>query len=529
MGENEIFDVVVVGGGAAGLSGALALSRARRSVLVVDAGEPRNAPAGHVHNYLGREGTPPAELLAIGRAEVASYGGRVTAGRVASARAWDRDDTGFVVTLDDGRELLARRLLVTTGLVDELPDVPGLRERWGRDVLHCPYCHGFEVRDQALGVLASNGFAVHQALLFRQWSDDVTLFLDGGPAPSDDDAERLAARGIRVVADAVERLVVEDDRLVGLALAGGDVVARGAVVVSPRFTARSAVLESLGLHPVEVEMQGVVFGSSIPAEPTGATTVPGVWVAGNVTDLRAQVLPAAAGGLNAAAMLNADLIEEDTRIAVEHRRMVLAMLEEPAWEERYRTSPAVWSGNPNPQLVAEATALPAGRALDIGSGEGADSIWLAAHGWRVTALDFSRVALERAAGHAEAAGGEVAGRIEWCHADVREWQADGASYDLVTSQFMQLPDGQMTDLVGRLARAVAPGGTLLVVGHHPHDVATGLRGHGADLMFAAEDLAPALDGDEWDVQVVEARPREAAGPDGGLVTVHDAVLRARRR
>jgi thioredoxin reductase len=140
----EKYDVVIVGGGAAGLSAGLALSRARRSVLVVDAGTPRNAPAGHVHNYLTRDGIPPAELLAAGRAEVTGYGGEILSGSVNSA---DPLDDGFQVTLTDGRVLLARRLLVTTGLVDELPDVPGLTERWGRDVLHCPYCHGWEVRD----------------------------------------------------------------------------------------------------------------------------------------------------------------------------------------------------------------------------------------------------------------------------------------------------------------------------------------------------------------------------------------------
>ncbi len=126
MDDNNFVDAVVVGGGAAGLSGAVALARSRRTVLVVDAGEPRNAPAAGVHNYLGREGAPPAELLADGRAELASYGGQVSAGRVVAARPWDREGTGFVVSLDDGREVAARRLLVTTGLVDELPDVPGL-------------------------------------------------------------------------------------------------------------------------------------------------------------------------------------------------------------------------------------------------------------------------------------------------------------------------------------------------------------------------------------------------------------------
>lgn len=320
MTKTETYDVVVVGGGPAGLSAALTLSRARRSTLVVDAGDPRNLPAGHVHNYLGRENTSPAELSAIGRHEIASYGGEVIAGRVASAKAWEGDETEFVVTLEDGREVSGRRLLVTTGLVDELPDVPGLRERWGRDVLHCPYCHGWEVRDQALGVIASNGFAPHQALMFRQWSDDVILFLHGGPDPSNDEAEQLAARGIVVVPQAIDGVVVEDDRIVGVRLTSGEVVARKALVASPRMAARSEVLSSLGIEAVEQEMNGIVLGTAVPADPTGATSVPGVWVAGNVADLRAQVISSAAAGLNVGAMINADLIAEDTRVAVAARR-----------------------------------------------------------------------------------------------------------------------------------------------------------------------------------------------------------------
>ncbi len=319
-GQSLSYDVVVVGGGAAGLSAALALSRARRSVLVVDAGDPRNLPAGHVHNYLGREGTPPAELLAIGRDEVTSYGGQVIAGRVTSARACEGDETAFVVALEDGSEVTCRRLLVTTGLVDELPDVPGLRERWGRDVLHCPYCHGWEVRDQALGVIASNGFATHQALMFRQWSDDVVLFLNGRPHPTPDETEQLAARGVPVVAEAIDGVVVDEDRICGVRLASGEVRARQALVVSPRMTARSEVLSSLGIEAVDQEMNGVVYGTAVPADPTGATSVPGVWVAGNVADVRAQVISSAAAGLNAGAMINADLITEDTRAAVTARR-----------------------------------------------------------------------------------------------------------------------------------------------------------------------------------------------------------------
>jgi thioredoxin reductase len=304
------WDVVVVGGGAAGLSGALMLGRARRSVVVVDAGGPRNAPAAGVHGLLGRDGMPPGELLERGRSEVRAYGGEIVDGEVDAV---DRDGDRFAVRLAGGATLRARRLLVTTGLVDELPDVPGLRERWGRDVVHCPYCHGWEVRDKAIGVLASGPMSVHQALLFRQWSADVTLFTHRAPAPDPEQAEQLAARGIAVVPDEVAALEVTGDRLAGVRLADGTVVAREVVAVAPRMVARAGPLAALGLRAVE-HPSGA--GEHVQADPTGRTEVPGVWVAGNVTDLTAQVGTAAAAAALAAAQINADLVSEDTRAAV---------------------------------------------------------------------------------------------------------------------------------------------------------------------------------------------------------------------
>lgn len=321
MQTTQQYDVVVVGGGAAGLSGAMALGRARRTVLVVDAGDPRNAPAGHVHNYLGREGTPPAQLLEIGRAEVAAYGVEVRSGRATTVAT---TGSGFELALDDGTRVGARRLLVTTGLTDVLPDIPGLADRFGRDVLHCPYCHGFEVRDQAIGIIASNAFALHGAQLWRQWSDDVTLFLNDQLVLEAEDAEKLAARGVAVVEGAVTEVVVAEDRLVGVRLQSGEVVAREALVAAPRFVANSELLTSLGLTPEAFEMNGIVFGYAVPSDANGVSAVPGVWLAGNVTDLRAQVISAAAGGLNAGAMINMDLIQEETTTAVEAYRKVSA-------------------------------------------------------------------------------------------------------------------------------------------------------------------------------------------------------------
>jgi thioredoxin reductase len=279
-------------------------------VVVVDAGTPRNAPAAGVHGLLGRDGTPPAELLDRGRAEVRSYGGEIVRGEVETV---ERDGDRFAIRVAGGGTLRARRLLVTTGLVDELPDVPGLRERWGRDVVHCPYCHGWEVRDRAIGVLATGPMSVHQALLFRQWSADVTLFTHRAPAPDPEQAERLAARGIAVVTGEVAALEVAGDRLTGVRLADGTVIAREVVAVAPRMVARAGLLESLGLRAVE-HPSGA--GEHVPADPTGRTEVAGVWVAGNVTDLTAQVGAAAAAGAFAAAQINFDLVTEETDAAV---------------------------------------------------------------------------------------------------------------------------------------------------------------------------------------------------------------------
>ncbi|MEU6641993.1 NAD(P)/FAD-dependent oxidoreductase [Saccharomonospora sp. NPDC046836] len=313
---NDGYDVVVVGGGAAGLSGALQLARARRSVLVIDAGDPRNAPAIGVHGLLAREGIAPAELLERGRAEVRGYGAQVVPGEVSAVTPEDNDNTeatAFTVSFADGRTVRARRLLVATGLADELPEGLGLRARWGRDVLHCPYCHGWEVRDQAIGVLFSGPLSVHQALLFRQWSADVTFFTHTSPRPAGEEAEQLAARGIRVVEGAVASLEVVEDRLTGVRLSDGTVVSRDALAVAPRMVARSGLLTALGLQPAD---HPTGLGEYIPTDPTGRTDVPGIWAAGNVTDITAQVGAAAAAAAFAAAQLNADLVAEDTRQAV---------------------------------------------------------------------------------------------------------------------------------------------------------------------------------------------------------------------
>ena len=199
------------------------------------------------------------------------------------------------------------------------------------------------------------------------------------------------------------------------------------------------------------------------------------------------------------------------------------------WDERYRQPGHVWSGSPNPHLVTGAAGLRPGSALDAGSGEGADTIWLARRGWKVTAVDISSVALARAAGQAEA-DPETAGRISWVHCDLTAWTPPAGAFDLVSAQFMHWPGAQRRTVYSRLAAAVAPGGTLLVVGHHPSDLATTVRRPRLpELLFTPEETAAALDPGEWEIVICAARPRTVADPAGQPVTVRDSVLQARRR
>ncbi|MGP6175100.1 NAD(P)/FAD-dependent oxidoreductase [Corynebacterium sp. A21] len=300
-------DVIVVGGGAAGLGAALTLARARRSVIVIDAGEPRNAPAQGVHGFLGLEGVAPQEMLARGRAEVASYGGEVRAGRVIGVQP---EGTGFKVELAAGGSISARRLIIATGLVDDLPEIPGLREQWGRGVIHCPYCHGYEVSDQRIAVLATGPMAVHQALLFSQWSRDVTLLVQEMEL-SEEDRLKLRARGIPVIPGQVAEILAESGQLIGVKFVDGQVHLAQAVVVGARMNARVAALAGIGITATEHPM-----GSFIATDEFGRSEVPGVWAAGNATDLAAQVITAAAEGSKVAAQVNFDLVNEDTAAAV---------------------------------------------------------------------------------------------------------------------------------------------------------------------------------------------------------------------
>jgi len=332
-------DVAVIGGSAAGLAAALQLGRQRRSVIVVDAGEPRNAPAAHMHSFLGREGSAPSELTAAGREDVRSYGGEILAGRADRVVRAHNDHCR--VELVGGHSIVARKVLAATGLVDVLPAVEGLDAHWGRDVIHCPFCHGYEVRDRRIVQLVVHPSGLHPTALLRQLTAQLTVVLhdvdvDGAQV------DALRAGGVEVVDAHARRVVTDDDgRLTALELADGRRIAADAVVVGPRFSVRVEPFASLGLETVP---HASGLGEVVETDAAGATAIPGLYAAGNVTDPSQQVLAAAADGSRVGAMISFALADEDLRAAARPSANAID------WDHRYGGD-RVWSGNRNVTLV----------------------------------------------------------------------------------------------------------------------------------------------------------------------------------
>jgi thioredoxin reductase/SAM-dependent methyltransferase len=514
-------DVAVVGGSAAGLAAALQLGRQRRAVIVVDAGEPRNAPAAHMHGFLGRDGAPPSELTAAGREEVRRYGGEVIPGRVTEVTR--SDEEGFRLELAGGNAIVARRVLAATGLADELPEVDGLRERWGREVIHCPFCHGYEARDRRIVQIVDHPRGLHTAGLWRQLTDRLTLVLQGGVEAAGPELEALRAGGVDVREGPVSRVVTgAEGGAASVELAGGERIEADALAVGPRFRARAEPFLPLGLRPAP-HPSGL--GDHVETDATGATAIPGLYAAGNVADPSQQVLQAAADGARVGAMISFSLADDDLRAAAR------PSANEADWDRRY-SGAQMWSGNPNGALVNEIDGAAPARALDVGAGEGGDALWLAERGWRVTAAEISARALDRI--EAEAARRDL--RVDLHHADANGLAAFPAeAFDLVLAMYASIPRTPDSRGVHNLLDAVAPGGVLLVVSHDlepmraPVDTRTHSRAFDPDAYVRTDDVADALAATPgWDVEVHERRPRPPGAAEAASHHVDDVILRARR-
>ena len=514
-------DVAIIGGSAAGLAAALQLGRQRRSVIVVDAGEPRNAPAAHMHGYLGREGDPPSALISAGREEVRSYGGEVLAD--CATRVTRPDDDLFRVELASGHSIVARRVLAATGLMDELPDIDGLAERWGGDVIHCPFCHGFEVRDRRIVQIVTHQMGLHTAGLFRQLSGQLTVVVHGTTDVDTSELDALRAGGVDVRHGQVSRIVAgTDGHVTAVEFADLERIDADAVVVGPRFRVRAEPFAALGLQPM-AHPSGL--GDFVQTDATGETAVPGLYAAGNVTDPSQQVLQAAAHGSRVGAMISFSLAHDD----IQARHTTIG---------RTKTTGIIVTGATRCGAVTQtalsstrSAGLTPGRALDVGAGEGGDALWLAERGWSVTASDISQRALDRV--NAEATRRGL--RVHCLHVDANTLDAfEAAAFDLVSAQYAAIPRTPDGRAIRNLLDAVAPGGTLLVVSHDlepmraPFDMTAHSRPFDPDAYVRVDDFVAALAGSPaWDIEVHEKRPR----PPGAASASHhvdDVVLRARR-
>lgn len=513
--ETRDWDVVVIGGGVAGLSAALMLGRARRRTLVIDAGLPRNRFAGHMHGVLGHDGIDPEELLARGRAEAQEYGVVVETGEVTAVE--DTGD-GLRIVRQGGAEDRARAAVLTAGVVDDLADVRGLAQRWGRDVLHCPYCHGFEVGGARLGVLATSPASVHQIEMVRQWSDDVTAFTAAAEPLDDAVRARLLARGIRIVSDPAVEVETSDDRITSMRTADGTLHPIDALFTAPTARLNLAFAEALTLARADTP------GAPVLVDQTGATSHPRVWAAGNLVAPYGNVPLSMGSGSMAGAGANAGLIAEDAARAVEARRGE----RNARWEDRYTEADRIWSGRVNATTAAMVGALARGTVLEIGCGEGADAVWLAEHGWTVTAVDVSPTAIAR---------GQAAARERGLDIDFRAIDAVGSlpdsAYGLVVSSFLHSweVDFPRIQILRDAAARVAPGGRMLVVSHAAAPPwAPEHAAHLPSMRSPAEELELlAFDPDEWVVERVELRPRAVQDPEGNPAHLDDGVLLLRRR
>jgi thioredoxin reductase len=314
-GMNSDWDCIVVGGGAAGLSAGLVLGRVRRSTLLVDAGAQSNLAAHGIGGLLGHDGRPPADLYAHGRQELSAYPSvEVRTGEVVSAQ---RVGESFVLELADGRRETAKRVLLATGMRYQPPALPGLAELWGRSVFHCPFCHGWEVRDRPLGVLARGDRAVHSALLLRGWSDDIVLLTDGPGDLDQTQRARLTAAGIGIDERPVAALDTDHGELAAVVFADGSRLPRRGLLVATTLHQRSPLAEQLHARPAEPT---ALAQDAVQVDGFYRTTAPGVFAAGDVSAQMPQVAAAIAAGSMAAAAVVQSLLVDDLDSAVPEGR-----------------------------------------------------------------------------------------------------------------------------------------------------------------------------------------------------------------
>ncbi|QIK63718.1 NAD(P)/FAD-dependent oxidoreductase [Leucobacter viscericola] len=525
----KIWDAIIVGGGAAGLSAAQALGRSLRSVLVIDAGSPRNRFTSHMHNVLGFDGMPPGELAQRGRIEAERYSVKFRDGFVQ--RVSEIAD-GLRLELADGAEK-TRALIVATGVTDQLPELPGLAENWGSTVLHCPYCHGWEVRGQRLAVVANPEYGVHQAKLVRQLSENVVLFTEGLSGFDEATARALQHRGITLESEHATEILGEDGRVRAVRTASGREIPVDAIFTAGTLVPHDGFLAELGLDRTDGPL-----GSFVTVDPTGRTSHPRIWAAGNVVTPTATVPLVMGAGMLAGAAVNGALVEEEFESVARHHShgshdATDAGSPAEFWEGLYSGDGPRWSGRVNHAIAEIVGDWQPGRSLDLGCGEGGDVLWLAERGWQARGIDLSKTAIARARTHAEERG-LVQDRATFDAVDLADWVGEDTEsaeqYDLITASFLQSPvELPRTEILRAAASRLAPGGRLVIVAHA--SAPSFAPDHHSDTEFPSPESEVemlGLDPKRHTVEVAEVRTRQGVAPDGQVAEFEDSVVVVRR-
>jgi thioredoxin reductase/SAM-dependent methyltransferase len=519
------YDVIVVGGSFAGLASALYLARARRTVRVIDSGLPRNRFAAHSHGFLTQDGRAPADILTDARAQVAAYPTvQFISGNASSAES---TATGFAVTLASGERMTSDRLVLAFGVTDELPALPGLAARWGHTVLHCPYCHGYEVRGQALGVLASSPMSVHQAQLVAEWGP-TTFFLNGIEPLDAEVLTSLALPGVTIEDVPVAALEGEGTSLSHVCLDDGRIVPLDALFIGAPTRLNSPIAEQLGCA-----IGDGMSGPMITVDAFQQTTVPGVFAAGDIARAGHSVSWAVADGVMAGVAAHRSLVFPTPvtppagHVEAPIEGSSASESAEQFWNDRYRQYGRLWSGTANEVMRSIAENLHPGRSLDLGCSNGGDAIWLAQRGWNSVGVDIAPTAIELARASAREAG--VSGPIHFeCH-DLSMSMPDGP-FDLITASFFHSPiDMDRPDVFRRAADRLRVNGLLLIVDHG--SIAPWSYNQDPDQVFPEPSEIYAgleLDPARWTAEWLTHRERDAIGPDGLHATVRDTIVMVRR-
>lgn len=504
--EDRTVEVVVVGAGFAGLAAAQVLGRAQRDVLLLGAGQTRNAEAAHAHNFLTRDGTSPGELIRLGMDEVRALPS-VTVRQAHVEAVEHGDGDNLRVRVAGGSEVHAEVVLLATGARDVLPNVPGLSELWGKRAHSCPFCDGETYAGRRLIILADETQGAHSLALLAGWTDRLT----------------------RVDPSSVAEIALIDDEVVAYLIDGSKVVADGVFVgVTPVPRIDSVAALSLARR-----------GPYLSVDGEGRTSHPRLWAAGDCAwkvgeaGPGGQVVASMAAGTRAAAWIVFDRLGvhppepppiEDPRSGPDGHPGSAGQY----WDHRYGQHDRVWSGSPNQRLVQEVAGLRPGAALDLGCGEGADAVWLAESGWSVVAVDVSATALARGAAAAEARG--IADRIDWQRHDLGVSFPAG-EYDLVSAAYLLSPVHlPRTEILRTAARAVRAGGVLLLLSHTGFPPGAEAPDHAVTFLTPGEQLGELdLPAGAWTVEAAEEFESPMTGPDGVPTTRVDSVLRLRRR